>query len=177
MTITVPSNFNLPGIRTYAGRAPIQADDWGALAESLHYLYEKRGIYLGGRVFEGGISADSTAEFYVGGVPTRVLTGGWDVVFAVHGEHYTASLDLENLDTSTTVSSLSITAGSSKVWSTDTDTLTDAEIRDDGTTGGTLTLLHGAVDINVDEGNSGVIYHIACYATRNISGSDINTTP
>jgi hypothetical protein len=178
MTIQVPTNINFLGIREYAGRAPIQAGDWGELCESAHYLFERRGIHLGGRVYPGGITADSTDDFYVSGIPTRILTGGWDVTFAVYGEHFDVSFTLINIDdSSTTVSSTSLIAGGSFAWRTTTDTLTDAEIRDDGTTSGSLTLLYGDIDIDIDEANSGSVYQIDVFATNDIAGTDIPTTP
>jgi hypothetical protein len=174
MTVQIPSTWPIIGPREYAGRAPIQAPDWGALCESLHYLYERRGIVLGGRIWDSGLTtAENTTVLC--GVPTRILDGGWKLVASAYGDDFSAEFNVVNLeDSSTNIATLTASDSSGTTdWYTDTSTESDADVRDDGTTSGSLALMAVGVDITFNAG--GVLYQVALSALRDLSPSDIPT--
>lgn len=174
MTIVIPSAApTFLGAREYAGRAPIQAPDWGALCEANHYMFAHGGEYLGGRVWPEGVTTDFD-DVICAAVPDRILTGGWELKFLVYGQDVSIDFAVENIEDGTTLSTETVTNTILR-WSDNSATYTDAEIRDDGTSSGDLTLIF--VTASSTMGGSGEVYQVAVMAQNSLASADIPVTP
>lgn len=176
MTIIRPADATFGGARQYAARAPIQATDWADLAEATHYMFERRGVLLGGRIFDPVRTTD-IADTFLCGVPTRLLRGGGvSFDFLAFGKDGDLTFTVKNLDTGATLSTtvLALNASTTR-WASTTETYTGAEIRDTGTTGGQITLLFVEVTSALDP--TGEVYQIGAYGSPSLSDAQMPITP